>query len=322
LGAVKGVGESALDSIIEDRNTNGPFQDLFELCQRIDLRKANKRVLEALIKSGALDSFGQERAVLLASLPKAVKSAEQAARNQAIGQADLFGGVVSTHTRAEYVKAEPWSEKQRLEAEKISLGLYLSGHPLNRYKAELNKMVSTKIKNFSMGRERSLKIAGIITGFRTVTTRKGDRMAIVTLDDHTGRTDIAVFPELYQQHRDSLAKDSIIVVEGEVKVDRFTGNYRFNTSDILSLEQARNLYSKGILISLNSGEDTEQRLAQLQTELLPFKGGRCSVFVDYQRDDTTARLNLGNEWRVLASEELLENLDKLLGPEHVQVLYA
>lgn len=321
LGAIKGVGEAALESILLDRQENGDFSDLFELCQRIDLRKANKRVLEALIKSGALDKFGQDRSVMLASLMRALKSADQAARNKDVGQTDLFGGVVSSNVAADYTQVEPWSEKQRLEAEKESLGLYLSGHPLNRYKAELSHMVGCKIKDFDLGRARSMKIAGIITGVRTVTTRKGARMAIVTLDDHTGRTDIAIFPELYQTAYEILVKDSIIVVEGEIALDRFTGNYRFNTRTVLSLEQARGIFSKGMVISLQKNTETKQAINKLQEILTPFKGGSCGVFVDYQRDDATARLSLGNDWRVKLTDELLDNLHNVVGPDQVQIVY-
>ena len=259
--------------------------------------------------------------MLLATLERALKSAEQAARNKDVGQADMFGGVVSSNVSPEYTQVEPWSEKQRLEAEKESLGLYLTGHPLNRYKAELSQMVGCKIKDFDLGRERSMKIAGIITGVRTVTTRKGARMAIVTLDDHTGRTDIAVFPEMYQSASETLVKDNIIVVEGDVALDRFTGNYRFNTRSVLSLEQARASFSKGIVISLHQSTETKQAIKKLQETLLPFKGGACGVFVDYQRDDATARLNLGNEWRVQPTDELLEDLQNVVGETQVQVVY-
>jgi DNA polymerase-3 subunit alpha len=321
LGALKGVGEAALESILQNRAEQGPFSDLFEFCQRIDLRKANRRVLEALIKSGALDAFGQDRSVLLASLDKALKSAEQAMRNQDIGQADLFGGVVSSNIAPDYDTIAPWNEQQRLEAEKESLGLYLSGHPLNRYKAELAHMVGRDIKNLDLNREQTMKIAGIITAIRTVNTRKGDRMAILTLDDHSGSIEVAVFPALYQQYREILFKDNIIVVEGEVKLDRFTGNYRFGTQQVMSLEQARAMFSRGIVISLQQTDNTSSILKTLQETLSPFKGGKCGVFVDYWRDDAAARVNLGNEWRVKPAEGLLEQLKSIVGTEQVQIVY-
>ena len=235
---------------------------------------------------------------MLASLDKALKSAEQAARNKDRGQADLFGGVSSAIVNPEYVEVASWNEKQRLQAEKESLGLYLSGHPLDRYEYELKHIVSYKIKDFNLTREASIRIAGIITGIRTLNTRKGARMAILSLDDRSGRTEIAVFPEMYQSHREILLKDQIIIVEGNVQLDRFTGGYRFNTREILSLDQARAAHSKGIVISIEQNQDVKGTMKILHGVLDTHKGGTCGVFVDYQRKDATARLNLGREWRV------------------------
>ena len=321
LGAIKGVGEAALESILANRQTHGHFQDLFEFCQRIDLRKANRRVLEAFIRSGALDIFEQERSVMLASLDKALKSAEQAARNKDRGQADLFGGVSSEMVSPEYEEVPSWNEKQRLQGEKESLGLFLSGHPLDRYENDLKHMVSYKIKDFDLTREASIRIAGIITGVRTLNTRKGARMAILSLDDRSGRTEIAVFPEMYQSHREILLKDQIIIVEGNVQLDRFTGGYRFNTREILSLDQARTAHSKGIVISIEQNQDVKATMKKVHCVLDAHKGGTCGVFVDYQRKDSTARLNLGREWCVSPVEELLDSLKDVVGEERVSVLY-
>ena len=197
LGAVKGAGEAALSLIIENRRQQGPFKDLFELCQRIDLRKANRRVLEALIKAGAFDEFGQERAVLSASLESAIKAAEHSSRSQDLGQHDLFGGFSSVDTAPAYVKCAPWTETHRLVAEKESLGLYLSGHPLTIYEPELNQIVKSKIKDLDLSREKSIRLAGLVVSIRTVNTRRGERMAIVTLEDQSGRIELPIFPELY-----------------------------------------------------------------------------------------------------------------------------
>jgi len=321
LGAIKGVGEAALDVICAEREAHGEFIDLFEFCQRIDLRKANRKVLEALIKSGALDTFNQDRAVLLAFLDKALKSAEQTAHNRNIGQADMFAADDAMVTAAEYVQIDPWGEKQRLEAEKESLGLYLTGHPLRRYQAELNQLVSCKIKDFSASRDKSLKIAGIITGVRHLNTRRGERMAIVTLDDRSGRSDVAVFPEMYQKFRELLIKDNIIIVEGDTQQDRFTGGYRFNTSNILSLDQARSVYSRGIVISLQKNTETQAMIKTLQQTLLPYKGGNCGICIDYHDSGAIARLNFGAEWKIKPVDELLEQLKNLVGEDKVRIMY-
>ncbi len=322
LGAVKGAGESAIDILLDERKANGPFTDLFELCQRIDLRKANRRVLEALIKAGAFDCFGQERSTLQVSLEKAIKSAEQASRNKDIGQTDLFGGVTSASMPADYIDVTAWTEKQRLDAEKESLGLFLSGHPLDRYQNELNHIRTCQIKNFEKKCFGTLRLGGMIIGLRTINTKKGDRMAIMTLDDQSGRTDIAIFPKMYQEVRDMLFKDNIIVIEGDMAQDRFTGGVKFNCRTILSFAEARDAYSRGILLSLEQAADAKQTLLELQTLLKPYTaGGSCGIMVDYKRDDATARLNLGKEWSVRPSDELLDSLRQVIGEEKVQVLY-
>ena len=322
LGAVKGVGEAALEAIFTSRISDGKFTNLFEFCRRIDLRKANRRVLEALIKSGALDCFAQDRAILLASLDKALKSADQITRNQEIGQADLFANTtISSAVILEYNQVDPWSEKQRLAAEKESLGLFLTGHPLRRYQNELNQMVGCKIKDFALVAERSLRIAGLITSMRSLNTRKGERMAVITLDDRSGRTEVAIFPEMYQRFRDLLLKGNIIVVEGEVQQDRFTNGYRFNTQHIFSLDQARDTYSKGIVLTVKKNAQAKETLKALQQTLLPYKGGDCDIFIDYQQQDTVARLNFGAEWKVTPVDDLLDNLQRLIGEDKVQVIY-
>ena len=321
LGAIKGVGEAALQIICTERDTQGKFTDLFEFCQRINSRKVNRKVLEALAKSGALDDFKQERSVLLASLNKALKSAEQMTRNQDIGQTDLFAIDNTTITTAEYIQAAPWNEKRRLEAERESLGLFLSGHPLRRYQSELTQLVSCKIKEFTVNRERNLKIAGIIISVRHLNTRRGERMAIIVLDDRSGRTEVAVFSEMYQKFRELLIKDNIVVVEGVVQQDRFTGGYRFNTNSILSLIQARNSYAKGILLSLQKDTNAAATIKLLQQTLLPYKGGHCNLLIDYQHDGTVVRLNLGAAWKVKPADELLDSLTELVGEDKIMVIY-
>ena len=322
LGAVKGVGQSAVEMIVAEREANGQFLDLFEFCLRIDVKKANRRALDALIKSGAMDVFGQDRNVLLASLANALQAAEHSSRNEAVGQADLFAAEnLETRANPEYAKVPPYTEKERLEAERETLGLFLSGHPLEFYKDELNQLVNCKIKDFTLSSNRSLKIAGIVTNVRTVLTRRGDRMAIVTMDDHTGSTEIAVFSELYFSNRELLQKDNILMIEGDVGLDRFTGQYKFNTKNILSLDQARAAYAKGLLITLDSSTIDPSLMEKLQAILKTYLGGTCLVAIDYQKDGATARIKLGPNWKVRLNDDLLKDLRAMFGLDRVGVVY-
>lgn len=322
LGAIKGVGESAIEAMLAEREQQGGFKNLFEFCQRIDLRKANRRVLEALIKAGALDAFGQDRAILLASLSTALKSAEQASKNRDLGQSDLFGGMSIHEDNPEYTFVEQVSEKQKLEWEKESLGLYLSGHPLDQYRQELHKLTTCRIADFASKRQGTLRIGGMIVAMRTVNTKRGDRMAIVTIDDQSSRTDVPIFPKMYQQYRDVLFKDNIVIIEGGVEQDRFTGSYRFNTESVISFEQARNRYCKGILLSLQDSPNTLQALEKLKVVLPKYQRGRCPILVDYRRDDAIARLNLGEKWLVHINDELLSELYQVFNGENVELQYA
>jgi DNA polymerase-3 subunit alpha len=322
LGAVKGAGEAAISLIIENRRQHGPFKDLFELCQRIDLRKANRRVLEALIKAGAFDEFGQERSVLSASLASAIKFAEQALRSQDLGQHDLFGGFSSHDTAPAYLKAAPWTETQRLIAEKESLGLYLSGHPLTIYAPELNQIVKSKIKDLDLSREKSIRLAGLVVSMRTVNTRRGERMAIVTLEDQTARIELPIFPELYQKNRELLASDTLLVVDGKIEIDRFSSEYRLTPNTLYSLEQARGLMAKAIVLYPQTEQMSDESMDRLKVILgLHRAGASCPVLIDYQATTAAARLNLGSTWRVKPGDKLLDDLRQLLGDNAVKVEY-
>ncbi len=244
LGAIKGVGEAAIESMIEARSKK-PFQDLFDFCARVDSRKVTRRVLEALIRAGAFDCFGTDfthRAELMETLKDAVTAAEQISKNRLRGQADLFGDSFSAEDIKASVKpktSEPWSETLRLQGEKDSLGLYLTGHPLAQHEEELSQICTSTIRDLKVERNRRYVIAGLIIAVRTLITRKGDRMAFVTLDDRTGRQEIAVFSDLYRENKELLVKDNLIIVTGEVSIDNYSGGYKMRCMEIMSLEKSR-----------------------------------------------------------------------------------
>ncbi|MDH5359386.1 MAG: DNA polymerase III subunit alpha, partial [Gammaproteobacteria bacterium] len=223
LGAIKGVGEGAIQNMVEERETNGPYKDLFDFCNRVDLKKVNRRVLEALIRGGALDEVGPNRATLMANLGKALKMAEQANKNSAAGQEDMFGmmaPVAETASEAGAYELEPeWDEGSRLLQEKETLGLYLTGHPIDRHLDELANFISMRLSAFSTmtpERKQTVVVAGLIVSMSIKNTRRGDKLGIITLDDRSGRQEATVFGEEFERYRDQLAKDKLIVVEGEV----------------------------------------------------------------------------------------------------------
>ncbi len=325
LGAVKGVGEGAIEAIITAREQGGKFADLFDFCERVGAGKVNRRVLEALIKAGAFDSMEiAHRACLLFNVDNALQAAEQSARNQASGQDDLFAEpsqeTASTNHLLQTDIAE-WRDEQRLAGEKETLGLYLTGHPMQRYRQELNHFITATIAQLRPNREQSVVVAGLVIALRTMNTRRGDRMAFVTLDDQSGRLEIAVFADVYQEYRDLLVKDQLLIIEGEVNVDDYSGGYKMSAKRLLSLSQARQNYAKYLLVKLRGTTDYQRILPRLQQCLQPFSGGQCPVVIQYQRHDAKAKIVLGPEWRIVPSDELLVNLGDLLGEEDVEMSY-
>ena len=332
LGAIKGVGEAALEGLLEDRAQNGPFRHLFELCRRIDQRKVNRRVLEALIRAGALDglgpdprsSAGSNRAVMMASLTLALQMAEQHVRDRAAGQDDLFGGVVTRETAAvkpAFVAAAQWSEEQRLTEEKETLGLYLTGHPIERHERELARFTTARIAQLKPESEQKVIVAGLVVAVRTLNARRGGRMAFVVLDDRSARIELSVFPDLYQSHRDLLVKDRLLVIEGSVSPDDYSGGYRMSADRILDLDQARAAYAKRLVIGLDARSLQNGMVHQLVQTLTPFRDGTCPVTIDYRNEGACAQLVLGQEWRMRPTEELLHRLEELAGRDNVQLGY-
>jgi len=326
LGAIKGLGEGPIEGIIHARNEGGPFKDLFDFCKRVDLRKVNKRALEALIRSGAFDSLKVDRSILMAAMPEAVKAAEQVAKNNDAGFVDLFGDALSSDDSnvdvyADFRKTRQWSGKVRLEGEKETLGLYLSGHPIDDYETEIKQFCKRRIVDVQPDRAPQT-ITGLIIGFRTVKTKRGDTMAIFTLDDRTARIEVTAFADLYHECRDKLVKDAIVVVEGEVKNDDYSGGLRLSANTISSLNEARARYAKELVVQLNHHDFVSQFAQQFRDALLPLaKESGCAVVIEYQSRTAKARLRLGNEWLVKPSDELLTRLRERFGNGAVVLNY-
>jgi DNA polymerase III subunit alpha len=324
LGAIKGVGEGAIESIISSREEDGPFRDLFNFCQRIDLKKANKRSLEGLIRCGAMDDLGPNRATLMATLESAVQRAGQHHKNLASGQNDMFGVTEAAEDEApagEFISARDWDDETRLTGEKETLGLYLTGHPIDRYEHEISQIVSVRIANLNPKSEKSITVAGLVVAMRTMNTKRGDRIAFITLDDRTGRLELAVFPEAYNSYRDLIAKDRLLVVEGEVSIDDYSGGLKMSANKIYDIDHAREAFARQLVLQVDqqkAGAPFRQTLAQL---LDTYSEGHCPVRIDYQRADACAQIQLGANWRVRPTDELMRRLDEFVGRGRVRVEY-
>ncbi len=324
LGAIKGVGAAAIEALVAARGDDRPYVNLFDLCCRVDHRRVNRRVFEALILAGALDVFDVNRATLMATLPDALKCAEQHMQNHQVGVEDMFGfepsGEGDTGGGVYHVQPD-WDEEQRLAAEKQTLGLYLTGHPIDRHLPELAKFTTSRIAQLKPTRDQSVTVAGLVMSMRTMNTRRGGRMAFITIDDRSGRIELAVFAEVFQSYRDLLAKDRLIVVEGEISVDEYSGGYKMSARTIYDLEHARAHYARCLVIKLDQVQTGTGFVGSLERTLSPFREGDCPVVLDYENSAARARLGLGEAWRVQPSDELLHRLIALAGRAAVHLDY-
>jgi DNA polymerase III subunit alpha len=333
LGAIKGVGEAAISGIIEERVHAGPYHDLFEFCRRVDLRKANKRVLESLIRAGALDEIApnkpaqpswEGRSTLAESLPSAMRAAEQYVRDRERGQGDLFGSAEEPDTAVaiSYQQAKPWSEDGRLIGERDTLGLYLTGHPIDQYEEELSHMISQRMNRLSPDRDKLVTLAGLMISMRVVKTRSGKPLAILMLDDRTGRIEMTLFAESYEKYRHLLEKDAILVVRGTVSEDDYSGGLRMNIEELWSLDGARAVYMKRLVLRLDKGQLSGSGIQELSNQLSPFCEGHCPIRIHYRQPGLVAQIDLGKAWQVLPGESLLRRLKGVLGDEAVYPDYG
>ena len=337
LGAIKGVGEGPVEAITECRNADGPFKDLFDFCARVDLKRINKRTLEALVRSGALDRLGPHfseevkayqaginlnRAVLLAALEEAVQSAEQTHRSAQSGHMDLFGGLFAEPEADVYRNHQNVKEislKERLKGEKDTLGLYLTGHPIDEYEGEIRRFARQRIAELKPARDTQT-IAGLIVNLRVMKNKKGDKMGFITLDDRSARIEASLFADAFASNQSLLQNDALVVVEGEVSHDDFSGGLRLRAKRVMSLEDARTGLAESLRLRVSHDSlrgDVLRKFASLCEQ----HRGACPVTVDYQSQEAKALLALGNDWNIEPCDQLIQALRDQFGRDNVFLQY-
>ena len=338
LGAIKGVGESALASVLKERDTNGAFVDLDGLCRRADPGSVNKRVLEALIRSGAADSLGSNRASLLAQLDDAIRGAQQFHRDQEAGQVDLFGlGEPDASTRvtepSQVLTLPDWSERERLQHEKATLGLYLSGHPINEHLKELEHFTHGRLRslcdktgasggNLPSYRQRGVPVmaAGLIFGSRFRDTASG-KMAFVTLDDRSARVEVVLRGDILESSSHLLVKDEVLIVDGEMSPDEFNGGYKIRAKEIHDLASARARFARRLVLRLRHDQLRENGLEALLATLADYSSGTTPLCIEYSNDAALAEIRAGAGWRVQPQPELIRSLERLTDESSVELVY-
>ena len=323
IGAIKGVGEAPIDSILAAREQGGAFRDLFDFCNRVDLKKLNKRVMEKLILSGAMDRLGPHRASLMATLPEAMKAAEQHAKAEALGQSDMFGVLVEeAHIEHAFVDVPAWPDNVWLDGERDTLGLYLTGHPINQYAKELRHYTSGRLIELqATSRDKITTAAGLVIAARVMTTKRGNRMGILTLDDRSGRLDVTLFSEALERYESLLEKDKILVISGQVSFDDFSGGLKMSAREVLDISDARERFARGLALNIDKSQIDQDFFTQLLDILTPVRAGVCPVRVTYCRPGARAQLTLGTEWRVTPTDQMLASLKQLLGQDKVELIF-
>ena len=356
LGAIKGLGEGPIEAIILERLKKS-FKSLLDLCQRLDSQLVNRRSLEALIKSGALDNLMEGgpdfvRASLLALLPGSVQAAEQSNRNSASGVEDLFGEIApeapTNRPQSSSARVHAWTEQERLRAEKATLGLYLSGHPIEEFLPELSKITRNRLSALRPQRGKQL-IAGLLYGFRTMKTKAGDTIAFLTLDDRSARFELSLSARDYEKYRDQLQPDSIILAECTVSSDDYNDGLRGRAKQLMSLLEARKRFAKRLAVRLRADElmpafcdhlasilrphcqdvqsDLGRSIASMESKAAESTSGSrgaaagCRVIIDYQRANSRGCIMLGPSWLVLPTDELIQHLRREFGKDRVELGY-
>jgi DNA polymerase-3 subunit alpha len=330
LGAVRGVGRGAVEELLAQRVAHGPYKSIEDLCRRLDLQKVNRRVLEALIRSGSLDGLGTNRATLMQRLPAAVQLGDQNSKAHEAGQNDMFGLAADDKSAVVVPLRTPelpdWSEAVRLQGERETLGLYLTGHPIGQFEAGLNRFVSHRIGDLisdrpmetgRFGGGKAVTVAGLIDEVK----KRGPR-TILSLDDRTGRVEVTLFEDVFQRYRELVAKDALVLVEGSLRFDEFSDAWRLSAKKITELDKVREQQARRVVLKWPARADSNAMLNKLAEVLTPFRPGPCPVTVEYTSSAARGALTLGPDWTVRASRELLEKLETLVGRGSVEVVYG
>ena len=355
LGAVKNVGESAIASILQVRAAHGRITSLFHLCEDIDLRLVNKRVLESLIKSGAMDALtagdpgapaatSALRPRLMAALDGAVDYGNRHQRDRDKGQAQLFGGGEdggAARADAPLPAAAPWADAQQLAFEKEALGLYLSGHPIDRHKADLAAYGARSLEELLAAPEEpavgddeeaamnggrlagrlseDVSIGGIVASIRPLKTKKGDRMCAFVLDDPYGTVEVVVFPDAFAKAASLIQSDALVLVKG--RFERDEDSTRLLAAEILPIEKVREQLAREVVVTLDSARHDRRTLEAVSDVLGRHKGDRRVAFVvtTHTEPRLLVRLDASGQVRVRPSERLVADLERICGPGSVTV---
>jgi len=336
LGALKGAGEAILNLITQEREDKGHYRSLADLCQRISAQKINRRILETLIKAGAFDNTGANRNSLMTFLPDALRMSNQHHRDQGVGQSDLFGGAITIEQDQQVCPVlEEWPERQRLDQEKKSLGLYLTGHPINAYKEELNQMISHRLVELAEIDEEQrysqqpVLIAGLVSDFRFQNTDKGKR-AFITLDDQSAYYEMLIFNDVLEQFETLICKDELLIIEGKLNSD-WSGKTRLRVEILHDMHSARNTFARHLVLSIDRPqyEDKSINIDQVEDDLIQMlseffqqqSSNSCPIIIKYSTATEQTHLQLGSQYHAPLQCDAIQKLRQAFGQNSVTIKY-
>lgn len=322
LGAIKNVGKAAIRSITQARREHGLFEDIFDLTERVDLRLVNRRVLESLIAAGAMDGLHGHRAQQMRVVPAALDIGQRMQRERESGQVSLleafddFGGGGGRPRKLP--DAEPWNDGYSLAREKEVLGLYVSGHPLARFERELRLFATATVSDLAeMEDGEQIRLGGVIEHVRTMTDKKGDRMAFVTIEDFTGRGELLVFSGCYSKRHEEIRRDATVIVEGKIST-REEEVPKVVVSDIIPLPDVYQKFVERVTLSLTTAGLEESMLQEIRAVLDEHRGRIPVEFVMHTADGEVVTVSAAGA-RVAPSRELVERLGGLVGDSNVDL---
>jgi DNA polymerase-3 subunit alpha len=323
LAAIKNVGEGAVESVIAIRNESGPFQSLFDFCRRVDLHKTNKRMMEGFIKAGAFDSTGGRRSQLMAVLDQAMEEGAAIQKERALGQTSMFACDPGIETHATALADPPlpnvpeWSQGDRLKYERELTGFYISAHPLARYEAAIRLFTTATTETLAdLPDGREVKLCGIITAVKSMLTRKGDRMAYLTVEDLHGMVEVIAFPDLYKDSADLIVPEQVVRFSGTV--DRGDKGIKIRGSKIEVLAELQTRAISKVAIRLSDAQGMATKLSLLQQVLQRHPGASAVTLIFAMDPSWEARM--APNVKVAPSEHFVADIEEVLGKGSVTLL--
>ncbi|MDC9714289.1 MAG: DNA polymerase III subunit alpha [Gammaproteobacteria bacterium] len=321
LGALKGVGESVVELLVAERKAHGNYQDLFDFCMRIERQSLNKRTLEALIYSGALDGFKVDRATLIQTYSSAMKQAEQRQNDRSSGQSGLFGDIDGCNEyEAHYLSAPPFSFRQTLEFEKSVMGYYFYHHPTDEYRGDLKNIFSVLPQNIAFRNNKETQVLALLSEVRHRTTKNGRQMALITLEDSKIKLSGVIFAKVLESGlvSDVLIVDTVVVVSGKINKD-YRDEWQLVVDSIDSIDKVKEKYARSFEISLNS---QHLSLFEQLSILLKQNQGQCPVRLHYQLKQSKGSISLNQAYSVKPNQQLINAVDTLLGSRVSRTNYS